>query len=24
LTPRQADPARLLALIRGHWSIEMV
>jgi predicted transposase YbfD/YdcC len=22
LTPRQADPARLLALIRGHWSIE--
>jgi len=24
LTPRQADPNRLLALIRGHWSIEMV
>jgi hypothetical protein len=24
LTPRQADPRRLLALIRGHWSIEMV
>lgn len=23
LTPRQADPARLLALIRGHWSIEV-
>lgn len=22
LTPRQADPVRLLALIRGHWSIE--
>ena len=22
LTPRQADPARLLALIRGHWSVE--
>jgi len=22
LPPRQADPARLLALIRGHWSIE--
>lgn len=22
LTPRQADPAALLALIRGHWSIE--
>lgn len=22
LTPRQADPSRLLALIRGHWSIE--
>jgi predicted transposase YbfD/YdcC len=22
LTPRQADPTRLLALIRGHWSIE--
>lgn len=22
LTPRRADPARLLALIRGHWSVE--
>jgi len=22
LSPRQADPARLLALIRGHWSVE--
>jgi hypothetical protein len=22
LTPRQADPTRLLALIRGHWSSE--
>jgi len=22
LTPRQADPARLLSLIRGHWSVE--
>jgi len=22
LTPRQADPARLLTLIRGHWSVE--
>src|SRR5215470_13916343 len=22
LAPRQADPARLLALIRGHWSVE--
>jgi predicted transposase YbfD/YdcC len=22
LTPRRADPSRLLALIRGHWSIE--
>src|SRR5256714_1668468 len=22
LPPRQADPARLLALIRGHWSVE--
>lgn len=22
LTPRQADPSRLLTLIRGHWSIE--
>jgi len=22
LTPRQADPARLLDLIRGHWSVE--
>jgi len=22
LTPRHADPARLLALIRGHWSVE--
>jgi hypothetical protein len=24
LTPRRADAARLLALIRGHWSVEMV
>ncbi|MDQ2829923.1 MAG: ISAs1 family transposase [Chloroflexota bacterium] len=23
LTPRRADPARLLALIRGHWSVEV-